>query len=152
MRGFTLIELLVVIGVISILAAIAVPLYSKYVAKAHRAAIVSDVRSARIVVESFILKYGEVPEDTSCPSEGFGPASCDLKAGTLIEVGALSVSTNSRVDVRRQDCGTKNGYYIHGTGANFPSWGYCFNSCDGKYSETDGSGCLHNHSLAKQML
>ncbi|HEU4649721.1 MAG TPA: prepilin-type N-terminal cleavage/methylation domain-containing protein [Gemmatimonadales bacterium] len=52
-RGFTLIELLIVVVIIGILAAIAIPKYGHTKAKAHVAAMTSDLRNLATIQESF---------------------------------------------------------------------------------------------------
>ena len=54
--GFTLIELLIVVAVLGILAAIALPVLSSYRERAYNASAVSDLRSAKVMLEAF---YGE---------------------------------------------------------------------------------------------
>lgn len=54
--GFTLIELLIVVAIIGILAAIAIPQFSAYRAKAYNGTAQSDLHNIRLELEAF---YGE---------------------------------------------------------------------------------------------
>ena len=51
--GFTLIELLIVVAVIGILAAIALPNYTSYRTKTYNASAISDMRTARVLLEAY---------------------------------------------------------------------------------------------------
>ena len=52
-KGFTLIELLIVVAIIGILAAVAIPQFSAYRAKAYNSASNSDARNIKTGLEAF---------------------------------------------------------------------------------------------------
>ncbi|MBT0653009.1 type IV pilin protein [Geomobilimonas luticola] len=60
-RGFTLIELLIVVAIIGILAAIAIPQFNNYRQKSYNAAAQSDLRNARLVLESYFGEHQAYP-------------------------------------------------------------------------------------------
>ena len=57
-KGFTLIELLIVIAIIAILAAIAIPQFTKYRIRAYDAAALSDIRNAVMREELYASDNG----------------------------------------------------------------------------------------------
>lgn len=61
-KGFTLIELLIVVAIIGILAAIAIPQFSAYRAKAYNAAANSDLKTLKTGMEAFMADNQQYPD------------------------------------------------------------------------------------------
>jgi len=59
--GFTLIELLIVVAIIGILAAIAIPQFSAYRAKAYNSAATSDLKNAKTQLEAYFMDHQTYP-------------------------------------------------------------------------------------------
>lgn len=60
-KGFTLIELLIVVAIIGILAAIAIPQFSAYRAKAYNSAAQSDLKNSKTALEAFFADNQKYP-------------------------------------------------------------------------------------------
>jgi type IV pilus assembly protein PilA len=59
--GFTLIELLIVVAIIGILAAVAIPQFATYRAKAYNSAAQSDMRNLKSILESYHYDFDSYP-------------------------------------------------------------------------------------------
>ena len=64
-KGFTLIELLIVVAIIGILAAIAIPQFSAYRAKAYNTASNADLKNIKTGMEAYMADMQEYPADVA---------------------------------------------------------------------------------------
>lgn len=64
-KGFTLIELLIVVAIIGILAAVAIPQFSAYRAKAYNSASNADLKNMKTGMEAYMADNQEYPVSVS---------------------------------------------------------------------------------------
>jgi len=76
-KGFTLIELMIVVAIIGILAAIAIPAYQDYIAKAKASSAYSDIRAGQTAYELNFAQGG------SHTNQGVGLANSTGNCGTI---------------------------------------------------------------------
>ena len=90
-RGFTLIELMVVVAIIGILAAIAIPAYSDYVARAQISEGLSVASGLKTAVEEYYADTGNLPADTA---EAGMPGNVTGRhvASVAITAGAIDIT------------------------------------------------------------
>ncbi|EMT8279564.1 pilin, partial [Neisseria gonorrhoeae] len=75
-KGFTLIELMIVIAIVGILAAVALPAYQDYTARAQVSEAILLAEGQKSAVTGYYLNHGEWPKDNT--SAGVASAS-DIK-------------------------------------------------------------------------
>ncbi|EGR0669947.1 TPA: prepilin-type N-terminal cleavage/methylation domain-containing protein [Vibrio vulnificus] len=89
-QGFTLIELMIVVAVIGVLAAIAIPQYQKYVAKAEVASALATLTGLKTNVEAYAVENGAFPDGTTS-----GQSVTDLGAPTTIPSGSVTFTAGA---------------------------------------------------------
>ncbi|EMT4263202.1 pilin, partial [Neisseria gonorrhoeae] len=80
-KGFTLIELMIVIAIVGILAAVALPAYQDYTARAQVSEAILLAEGQKSAVTEYYLNHGEWPENNTSA----GVASSDKIKGKYVQ-------------------------------------------------------------------
>ncbi|HGM2175714.1 TPA: pilin, partial [Neisseria gonorrhoeae] len=80
-KGFTLIELMIVIAIVGILAAVALPAYQDYTARAQVSEAILLAEGQKSAVTEYYLNHGEWPENNSAA----GVASASKIIGKYVQ-------------------------------------------------------------------
>ncbi|MBY4676583.1 pilin [Marinobacterium arenosum] len=120
-QGFTLIELMIVVAIVGILAAIALPAYQSYTARARYAEVISAASPAKTAVE--VCVQTGIPADCSTIVEPAGwSAGGQVTSVTL--GGDATAYTITVVPVASNGIAAADTYVLTGTpGAGTVTWG-----------------------------
>ncbi|HEZ5486531.1 TPA: pilin [Neisseria meningitidis] len=103
-KGFTLIELMIVIAIVGILAAVALPAYQDYTARAQVSEAILLAEGQKSAVTEYYLNHGEWPANNS--SAGVATSPSDIKgkyvqsvtvANGVVTATMLSTGVNNEI-------------------------------------------------------
>ena len=94
-QGFTLIELMIVVAIIAILAAIALPAYQNYVAKAQSTSGLADIRGGVTAYEEGI-QSGERPAGTPTNAD-IGLSNAGTPRCTIVVAGTWAAANGQTI-------------------------------------------------------
>ncbi|HGH0063252.1 TPA: pilin, partial [Neisseria meningitidis] len=96
-KGFTLIELMIVIAIVGILAAVALPAYQDYTARAQVSEAILLAEGQKSAVTEYYLNHGIWPANNN--SAGVASTATDIKgkyvAGVKVEKGVITATMAS---------------------------------------------------------
>lgn len=122
-KGFTLIELMIVVAIIGILAAIAIPAYTDYTARAKITEAVGALSSAKASVSEYYTSQGVMPADAAAAGINTTPAGQYVSGVTYTKVDANTGRVTATLQNINAAANTKS-FSLTGTGdtAKGVSW------------------------------
>lgn len=139
-RGMTLIELMIVVAIISILSAIAVPLYQGYVSEARLGAARSNADTLRLFMEEFNLNNG-----TYLANSTNAGAGCTATGGNYTQHGSSNTDLEDCFGWRPDG---DNGVFTYSVVADATSWSITVEHTSGDWIRCEGrmSNCCDSET------
>ncbi|ENV5725243.1 pilin, partial [Neisseria gonorrhoeae] len=97
-KGFTLIELMIVIAIVGILAAVALPAYQDYTARAQVSEAILLAEGQKSAVTEYYLNHGKWPEDNTSAGVASSPTDIKGKYVEKVEVAKGVVTATMKSD------------------------------------------------------
>ncbi|ENV2092564.1 pilin, partial [Neisseria gonorrhoeae] len=100
-KGFTLIELMIVIAIVGILAAVALPAYQDYTARAQVSEAILLAEGQKSAVTEYYLNHGKWPSDNSAAGVA-NPTEIKGKYVKQVEVknGVVTADAAGKIDTK----------------------------------------------------
>ncbi|ENV8120005.1 pilin, partial [Neisseria gonorrhoeae] len=107
-KGFTLIELMIVIAIVGILAAVALPAYQDYTARAQVSEAILLAEGQKSAVTEYYLNHGKWPSDNSAAGVASSPSDIKGKYVQKVEVNnGVVTATMASSNVNKEIQGKK---------------------------------------------
>ena len=117
-RGFTLIELMIVIAIIGILAAIAIPQFSRYRSRGYMASVKADAKNAYTAVEAYRGDNPGLPPPGETITSGLTGATYTAARATV--GNTITIAAGGVVTATHDNAAELTGsYVIDATGIAF---------------------------------
>mgnify|MGYP003573956395 FL=1 len=114
-KGFTLIELMIVVAIIGILAAVAIPAYQDYIARAQASEAITLLGGTKSFVEEAIGVQGAFPDDAALQASGVRVQGQYVDTITVTDQAAMIITATFKPDVNAKIKSSTVGYQYNTT-------------------------------------